>query len=284
MLFAATVIWGASFFLLKNTIEDVPFLFLLAIRFFGSVVLLGIFCIPRMKQFTPDYIWKGGITGVIYAFAYIVQTIGLKNTTPGKNAFLTAIYCIIVPFLLWVVAKKKPDIFNLAAAALCLTGIGLVSIDQGFTFNALGDGMTLTGGFLFAAHIVCIAILGKGKEPLLFTLVQFVAAGLVMLIGSLAFETVPPRIGTNTVLAIIYLTVFSTCLATIFMNVGIKYTSATSAGIILSLEAVFGVLFSIIFYKETLTARVGAGFALIFIAVLVSETKLSFLKINRKKD
>ena len=37
-----------------------------------------------------------------------------------------ATYCVIVPFMLWAVAGKRPTFANVGAAALCITGIGLV--------------------------------------------------------------------------------------------------------------------------------------------------------------
>jgi hypothetical protein len=68
------------------------------------------------------------------------------DTTPGKNAFLTVVYCIIVPFLYWGIAKAAPDRYNLVAAAVCLPGIGFVSLNGGFSMSA-GDLLTLLGGF-----------------------------------------------------------------------------------------------------------------------------------------
>ena len=67
-----------------------------------------------------------------------------------------------------------------------------------------------------------------------------------------------------------------------FQSIGLKNTSASSASIILSLESVFGVIFSILIYHEQITLKLGIGFLLIFIAVIISETKLSFL--FKKKD
>ena len=58
--------------------------------------------------------------------AYYTQTVGITDTTPGKNAFLTAVYCVLVPFLFWAVDKARPDKFNIIAAVLCIAGIGLV--------------------------------------------------------------------------------------------------------------------------------------------------------------
>jgi len=62
------------------------------------------------------------------------------------------------------------------------------------------------------------------------------------------------------------------------LNFGQKYTNASAAAILLSLEAVFGALFSLLLGKETLTVQVALGFVTIFLSVIVSETKLSFLK------
>ena len=68
------------------------------------------------RAFEKDYLIKGMILGVLCFLAFWVQTIGLDNTTPGKNAFLTATYCVIVPFAWWAIARKRPTAFNLIAA------------------------------------------------------------------------------------------------------------------------------------------------------------------------
>ena len=75
------------------------------------------------------------------------------------------------------------------------------------------------------------------------------------------------------VISILYLTVMATCLCYILQNVGQKFTPPSTAALIMSLEAVFGVLFSVIFTSEQLTPRLVCGFSLIFIAILVSELK-----------
>ena len=62
---------------------------------------------------------------------------------------------------------------------------------------------------------------------------------------------------------------------------GQKYTTPQTASILLTLESVFGTLISVLFYHEQLTMRVACGFVLIFIAVLISETKLEFLRAKK---
>ena len=61
-------------------------------------------------------------------------------------------------------------------------------------------------------------------------------------------------------------------------TVGQKYTPPSAAAVIMTLESVFGTALSIIMGQEDMTFKIGLGFCLIFVAVLISETKLEFLK------
>ena len=149
LIVAATLIWGSTFFIMKDTLDDVDLMFLLAFRFTFAAVLLALVFWRRWKGIDPSYWWRGGLMGVFLFAAYAVQNYGLMDTTPGKNAFFTAVYCVIVPFLYWAVDRARPDRFNVLAAALCVAGIGFVSWDGGLAFT-MGDALTLCGGFLFA--------------------------------------------------------------------------------------------------------------------------------------
>ena len=138
MLFAAAIIWGTSFFVMKNALDVIPVFYLLAIRFTAGAVLLAAVCWKKWAGFTWDYLWRGAVIGAFLFLAYSVQTFGLDRTTPSKNAFLTAVYCVIVPFLYWAAARRRPDRYNILAALLCVTGVGLVSLDGDLSVNA-GD-------------------------------------------------------------------------------------------------------------------------------------------------
>ena len=75
----------------------------------------------------------------------------------------------------------------------------------------------------------------------------------------------------------------ATTVALLFQNVGQVWSDPASASVILSLESVFGVLCSVIFYGDPVTGRLLAGFALIFVAVVCSETKFQFLRRKKEK-
>ncbi len=276
-LFMAAFIWGSSFFIMKDTVDVFPPYILLAFRFTIASILLSIIFWKKLRQINMDYVWKGGVIGLFLFLGYSTQTIGITETTPGKNAFLTAIYCVIVPFLFWIVDRSKPDIFNFIAAFVCISGIGLVSLKGDFTIG-YGDAFTLLGGLLYAGHLVAVAKLGKGKDPIILTILQFSFAALFSWCMGLTFEKFPVSWETNNIIGLLYLAIFATAVALLFQNIGQKWTHPSAAAIILSLESVFGVLFSVVFTGEELTLRLITGFIFIFVAVLISETKLSFIK------
>ena len=279
MLFAAAFIWGSSFFIMKDALDELPVQYLLAIRFTTGAVLLGLFCWKKWKTFTPDYLWRGAVIGAMLYIAYSVQTYGLALTTPSKNAFLTAVYCVLVPFLYWAFAKIRPDRYNVIAAVLCVAGVGLVSLTGDLTVNP-GDGLTLICAVFYAMHIVAVAKVSPGKDIYLLTVFQFAFAGVYAWIGGALTETFPAQALTRLeiLLPMAYLAVMATTVALLFQNVGQVWSDPASASVILSLESVFGVLCSVLFAGDEVNGRMLAGFALIFVAVVCSETKFSFLR------
>jgi drug/metabolite transporter (DMT)-like permease len=279
-LFLAPLIWGFSFVVTKSTVDVLPVFFLLAVRFSIAFVFLSIIFKNRLKQIDKKIVQSGGVIGVYLFIAYALQTFGITDTTPGKNAFLTTIYCIIVPFLFWLTGKIKPDVFNIISATLCLLGVGLVSIKSDLTIGK-GDLLTMLSGVFFAAHIVAIKRFSKDFDPIVLTIVQFGYCAIFSSLFSLVFEPRVTSISADMIGSIIYLSVGCTAIGLLLQTIGQKYTPPSSAAIILSLESVFGVTFSVILKQEVISLKLVIGFFMIFISIIISETKLSFL-FNRK--
>lgn len=284
MLFAAAFIWGSSFFIMKGAVDVIPTFYLLAIRFTGGALLLSLVCWKKWRELTRDYFWRGAVIGGFLFLAYSIQTFGLMGTTPSKNAFLTAVYCVLVPFLYWAVMRRRPDRYNILAAVLCVSGVGLVSLTDALTVT-WGDALTLVCAFFYAAHIVAVAKVSPGKDIYLLTVFQFAWAAVYAWICGLLFQQFPPLsvFRPDVIVQLAYLTVMATTVALLFQNVGQVWSDPASASVILSLESVFGVLCSVIFYGDPVTGRLLAGFALIFVAVVCSETKFQFLRRKKEK-
>lgn len=282
LLVFATVIWGSTFFILKDTLDNVSVYFMLAFRFTLATVILALAFWKRWKGIDKSYFLAGAVMGTLLFSAYAVQNFGLIGTTPGKNAFFTAVYCVIVPFLYWAIHHRtRPDKFNVVAAILCLLGIGFVSWDGGLSI-AYGDALTLIGGFLYACHIVAVAHYSQKRDIFLLTVLQFGAVAILSWIfagvtGGIPAEVLPVKAW----IVLLYLAIAATALALLFQNVGQKYTDPSAAAVLLALEAPFGVLFSILFANERPTAFMIIGFALIFVSIICSETKFSFFSMKK---
>ena len=286
LIVLATIIWGSSFVVMKSSVDVLPTFWLLAIRFTFSALVLAVVFIKRWKVLDRQYLIGGTVMGFCLFVAYAFQTFGLEQTTSGKNAFFTAVYCVIVPFLYWVIAKRRPDKFNILAAFLCIAGIALVSVtgSNATAFN-MGDVLTLIGGFFFAAHIVAVAKYSEGRDIFILTTLQFASFALFSWIGVLITRPAltPGVFDQSLIFSLAYLVIFASCGALLFQNIWQKYTAPSTAAVLLSLEAPFGVFFSILFANERPTPLMFVGFALIFLAVVCSETKFSFLR-KKKVD
>lgn len=276
-LLVTTLIWGTSFVVQKNTLDDISTLHLLAIRFSIAAVLMFIIAAKDIKKIDRSYIKGGVLMGIALACAYIVQTYGLVYTTPGKNAFLTASYVVMTPFLYWAYKKRRPGKHNLAAAFLCLIGVGLISLNGSMNIN-IGDILTIICGVFYAIHIIIIDEQAEGKSIALLTAIQFAVAAVLTWIPALIFEPAIENIPSGAVFSILFLGIVCTGICFLLQTYGQKNTPVSQAAILLTLESVFGTVASIIFYKEPMSIRLVLGFAAMFIAVLISETKLSFLK------
>ena len=279
-LLSAALIWGSSFVIMKDTVDDVPVFLLLAIRFSISFLVLGTVFFRRLRSLDRRMLGGGVLCGALLITAYSLQTFGLVGTTPGKNAFLTAVYCVLVPFLAWSFFRKRPSMWNWLAAVLCVTGIGLVSLDGGLTI-ATGDALSLLSGLCYALHIIALSRFGERGDVFALSIVQF--GTIAALAWSLHLLTNPaagiPPMHIWPQLA--YLSVCCTCAAITLQALGQKLTPPSQSAILLSLESVFGVVFSVLLGAETLNLQLTCGFALIFVSVIISETQLSFLRRKR---
>ena len=273
LILAATLIWGSSFVIVKDAVGYITPAWLLVFRFvIATLVLAMVFLKWRKLYFDRDHMLPGIGIGLTLFAAYLLQTIGITDTTPGKNAFLTGAYCVMVPFLTWAIMKKKPNSFNVIAAVVCLAGIGLISLDGGLSMR-MGDLLTLGGAVGFGLQIVLIAKYAPGRNIYVLTMWQFATVAVCSLPIALFAEPLPAwsAMPQHAWPALLYLAVVVTAVALLFQNIGQTHVPPSSAALLLSFESVFGAAFSIGLGMEDATLRVLVGFALVFVAVLISE-------------
>ena len=273
LIIIATIIWGSSFVIVKDVTNQLPPAWILAVRFTAAALIMGVALIGRRRlYFEKSHMGYGLMFGLAMFTAYYLQTVGITDTTPGKNAFLTGTYCVIVPFLAWALLRRKPNRYNLVAAFLCIVGVGFISLDGDLTIR-FGDAMTLACACFYALHIILVSRFAEGRDVYVLTLWQFVGVAVCSVIVGLIAEPAPTwsELSPECWASLAYLAVACTTLALLFQNIGQAHLPPASAALLLSLEAVFGVAFSVALGAEELTVRVVIGFALVFIAIVVSE-------------
>ena len=272
-LIFVTIIWGFAFVVVKNSLDYVPPLYMMAFRFTIASFVLALLFLPKFKLLDKSTFFHGMILGIFLFAAYAFQTVGLQFTTAGKNAFLTTTYVMMVPFLNWFFHKSKPSWNCVLAAIIALAGIGLLSLQGDFSMNR-GDVLTIICGFFFAVHIIFISRYTQTQDPVLLTILQLAFSALFSWIFAPFTDGRFPlqeTLRADVIVSMLYLGLFSTLLCFLLQNVCQKYLRASTTSLLLSFESVFGVIFSIIFLKEILTAKMIVGCVLIFFALVLSE-------------
>lgn len=273
LLFVALV-WGGGFVASDLALESFTPFQIMVMRFFMATIFMLILSFRHIKSITKSEIKAGFVLGIFLFLGFAFQTIGLRFTTPSKNAFLTATNVVFVPLIAFVIYKKKVSRQALIGVAMAIVGAGVLSLQNDFSLG-LGDGLTLLCAVSFAFQIFFTGeYVGKNRVTVL-NLIQMLTAFGFSLIGMfISGDVVPVTYSNESIYSVLYLGLASTTLAFFVQTVSQKYVDETKSAIIMSMEAVFGTLLSILIIKEALSLRMAIGCVLIFSAVLVSEIRL----------
>lgn len=161
-------------------------------------------------------------------------------------------------------------VHHLLCVFLCLSGVGILSLSGGWGMST-GDILTVLSGVPCAINMVIAAIVCRNRNVLLLTTIELWVVTIFAWIFVFIGNTFPAEFPMGAVGGIVYLGLFATALCLYMQSYGLKYAEPAIAGMIISLESVFGVIFSVIIYHERVTLRMFIGFAVIFIAILLSQ-------------
>lgn len=281
LLFVA-IVWGGGFVAVKDALDTMTPLYLMAFRFVLATVVMYLFLFKKIGKINKTELKYGLVVGFLLFLAFASQTFGLQYTTASKQGFLTATYVVMVPLLYWIIYKKKPSKKTFIGSALTIIGIAFVSIQKDMVFNK-GDMLTLLCAALFAAHIISLEYFTKKIDVLKLSFLQLALAAVFFTGSAVVFEPFPDTITKGTIIAIVYLAIFSTFACFTVQTMAQKYTTSSHAAIIMSLESVFAAVLGVVLLNEVLTPFMLLGCALIFIAILIIEVNFKKKK-NTNKD
>ncbi len=268
-LILVTIIWGGGFVASDMALESMRPFQIMAVRFLLGTILMGLISIRSLKGIIKSEVKAGGLMGLALFAGFAFQIVGLQYTTPSKNAFLTALNVVIVPFISFLILRKKIGVRGIAGALMSIAGVALLSLDRNFSLG-LGDGLTLICAVGFAFQIFLTSEFVKKYRATVLNFIQMITAFFLSFICLMAFGETLFHVTGKGILSVLYLGVISTTVCYLLQTASQKYVDETKAAIILSLESVFGTLFSILILGEIVTPRMLAGSLIILGAVVIS--------------
>lgn len=294
ILLLASVLWGFAFVAQKAATTLPTFTLLFSRSTVATLILIPIVVLfdklskngrklisfkERKIGITRREFLGGAVCGVFLFIASALQQAGIAETDAGKASFITALYVVIVPIYALILGKRSP-VNAWIGVALAIVGFYLLCIKEGLAI-APSDVLIFLCALMFAMQIVAIDLLLTTCDGVRLSLIQFAAMSVFSLITALIFELPFSLTDIAAVLPeILFLGIGSSGIAYTLQIIGQKNTEPAVASIILSLESVFGALFSALLLGERMTAIEYAGCAIVLSAVIISQ--LNFVPPSRK--
>ena len=270
-LLYCAMFWGFSFPTMKILVNIYPTCWLLFLRFGTGSLMIYAFFHRRIHESIRKCLKGGMIIGTLLFLAIGSQTVGLNYIGGGRSAFISAIYVLIVPLMVWAFRKKFPGWITLFAACLCILGMYFLTGDDMTGPMNAGDILTMICAVTFAVQILAINHYTSDCDPVTLSFVEFVTLAVLAFVTSLILETRNEILSMNGIYELVFTIIFATFGCYMIQICAQKYAKPSHAAIIMSLESVFGLISSVIVLHESLTLRMLTGCTLIFTAVIVSE-------------
>lgn len=268
------LIWGGGFMATRIAVdEQLSAPLIMAGRFLIAAIVFGCaFWKTVRENITARSAVAGMVVGAFLFLGFTTQTVAMAGTTPSNAGFLTATNVVMVPFLWWIVAKKRPPARIVAACVLCLGGIAALSLKlDGISFTG-GDALALICAFFFACHIVFTGLFSVRMDAKVLVFMQFATAAVLSVAFFLMFDRdYAPLLRPAGFLSVAYLGVFSTCLCFFLQAIAQVHVPASKAALFLCTESLFCSVFSVMLGYEPLSVAMAAGGAMILGSVVLAE-------------
>lgn len=308
MLVAATFCWGMTFPLVKNWQQvagvcpggDVlASLTLIGIRLPFALALFAIIRPQLVKGLSRRDVLLGFVLGLVNVVGFILQVVGLAQTTPALSGFLTSLASAWVPilgFVLFRTSVRRATLFGLGLGIAGATVLGM-SPDQAWSMGG-GESLTLIGSFIFGLVIVLVDRVGRSVSPGHLTVGFLAGTGIPALALAFVWAVTGPGIGAwlswthamvrnlTAVRDLVLLTIFGSVLATHWFTMYQPRVSAGRAALIYLLEPVFASSLSILWGHDRLTSRLVLGGSLILLGNVLVELPVWYrdFQNNREKE
>lgn len=244
MLITITILWGISFPVMDYLLNHInPYNFIM-IRYLISAILMTIIYFKTIKSIDYKHIKASISIGVPFAIAAISQMVGLEKTTSTNAAFITGLTVIIVPIIMWIFDKVKPNGWTKVGIIGSLIGVAIMTNVTSFKSINIGDVIVFIGTIGFGGQICLIGKLASKLDPIKLTLIQF----YVVSICTMPFVNIDNLANMQLDFKMVLGLCFIVCVCTVFaltvQNKVQHYVSSAHVGIIFLLEPVASIIFS----------------------------------------
>lgn len=273
-LLMVSLIWGATFVMVKQAVTHVGPLTFIALRFTLAGLAMILLFHRRLRTVSRRELAAGGLIGVFLFAGYAFQTAGLQLTTVSKAGFITGLYVVIVPLAAWAWLRRPPGWSALAGVLLAMAGLALLTlqIDERVTIGQ-GDLLVLVGAVSFALHIAAIGAFAPHMDALALATIQIAATAIIAGPAALLVETPTWPIYGQVWFAVAFTGVLATCVAFGIQTVAQVFTSPTHTALIFATEPVFAALFGVLLAGEWLSDRAWLGCGLILTGMLIAKLR-----------
>jgi len=272
-----SLIWGATFVVVKTGLDhSSPFLFL-AVRFSIAAVLMALYRPQVIRTAEREEIFAGLRLAFFMFAGYCFQTAGLQYTTATNSGFVTGSSVVLVPLLLGVFWGRRLTTWIYLGAFAALVGLYFLTVPpEGMRYLNRGDLMTLVAAGFYAIHIILVGEYSQGHSISALSLIQVVGCALMawpLTAFTAAIHWQPVRFewGWPLFTAIVICAVFATAIAFTMQLWAQQFTSPGHAAILFALEPVFAVMTSYVILHERLTVRAWKGASLVVAGILLAE-------------
>ncbi|RMH65167.1 MAG: DMT family transporter [Calditrichaeota bacterium] len=270
LLLLTALIWGSGFVAQRIGAGFVgPFVFN-ALRFLLGGLILWLLLSYKKEKLTGQVWRNSALPGLFLFLGSAFQQAGLIYTSAGNAGFITGLYVVFIPLILAFTGRPVKARVGVAAL-LSVMGLYLLNRDaQAGSLNP-GDGLELIGALFWAGHVLIIARYVTRLSVLQLATGQFLVTALLNFLGAWVFESFQWPSIWQAAPAIVYTGVFSIAVGFTLQVWGQKYTPPTDTAIIMSMEAVFAVLFGAVLLAEPLGLREMSGMILMLTAILLAQ-------------
>ncbi|OKL46560.1 hypothetical protein BSR29_06945 [Boudabousia liubingyangii] len=272
-------VWGSTFPMAKGLMERIPGMDYLSWRFNLAFVLGLLLFFPRIKRMTGREWFYGLALGTIYAAGQLFNTIGLLYIQASVSSFITVMYIVFTPLLVWLLFRVRVAFADWIAVVLAITGLAFLSLSGGQINFGIGEGLTLLGALAYALHIVMMGRWAPRGDVIGMSVVQMGMMGLIFTTITIPDGIVVPTETWDWV-ALFFMAAIAGLGAMVVQGWAQTIISATTVALMFSMEPVFASLFAILFWGEPLTSSLIWGGLLIILAMQVSALGPRFTERN----